>query len=1035
MTNNNFIIAIVYSFAAAFSLQSFAGLKETLLAIGDPNDTQDKVALVEDALTVWSKEAAQASTFDLSFDHYEAFFSIALSSEAIQELSTFAFPSLYCHLLDGAMRLYGTRDDAPALPHTLKMMGNAIADSLGEREFGEEVVVPFITSETSARGMAKFVSASFKEIMSDASTFNLFVDYLSTDAAYRAEIFEAIIGHKDFARVAPIIGFADGDEQSIDLVQQKFFKYLLERKEDWVSQATLLLTVIERDKDMSEWCDSFTAIAKDHILQKIEKGSHRKALVNMLPLVEARRNSRAVGVQWDILEKIHTIPHDELKEMLGLNASKFWKGLLQLKPLNDAFEKMQEEVMKHEMPYLYDFHFRRASEFIYSDLPELENGPSLLSLINAEIPKVICNQNGYDKGVNISCTLGKPLTLHDGSPIGYNVHLPKGEIVAVLFHAYGGHQVSDRLKKMYRPGNISPLDKYLLMNGIAVVTLNTLDLLELKVPQNQMPDDIHDRIQESIHASYEALRAGTLHDDLAVLKELPYFLFGASFGGFVAAKHAQTKKYEGTFRGYLSFDPSVDWDVRHKTRGQVVLSFDSEGKVEARGRLDPALHIADLSAPLLLVHNFDDNNVNVLTSLSYFKKALAVGKKDLIRILLMPKGATLSKTKDKPHNKGHFPRYLTSYIRRLGDHMTRFMKQGPSAIPAAGMLSAHVHELQAYRNFKDASAGERFISVAYRHYLSQPKEITDQVWNEEYLPLFAANYFVEDVSKPERIISAIDDLRKSGQLTDEVWSRSVSSHAAFFAEYIKEVNWWLVPYKSVMNAILESADARKTFAKNVENLDAKSLTFYSSRFILRELFLANPTLAAITDEVIEQAALARVQFENLLAEEQTLALLAAKDAIALAPTAMKKNYEEIVRMMNELSARKPARADVFSYSALLRKTDGCLHDLAKNLHIKSHYRNLIEALATYKDVDVDCARAYAQALVSLALIVGNKDFMEQSLIDAAAPLVRVNCGSLDEVLINNILEPLMKELSPRNSHFTDDDVIRWKTLVQEVSQG
>lgn len=221
---------------------------------------------------------------------------------------------------------------------------------------------------------------------------------------------------------------------------------------------------------------------------------------------------------------------------------------------------------------------------------------------------------------------------------------------------------------------------------------------------------------------------------MSELRGKPIFLFGESQGGTDAIKHAE--EYPDTFSGYISFDGalSLKRDVEERPKRNW-----SESTLSI---LDAMNGIENIKNPILVIHNFDDNNVPIQESLDWYKKAVSAGKRNLVRLLLSARGSPIKNIQvGGIFNKGHnFPLDHQSLV-VLGNYILRFMLNGPSAIPAAGELKAHSYELYAYRNLRNPSVIERLLSEAIRHYdASKPKSITDELWRDEYLPIFLSIY-------------------------------------------------------------------------------------------------------------------------------------------------------------------------------------------------------------------------------------------------------------------------------------------------------
>lgn len=191
--------------------------------------------------------------------------------------------------------------------------------------------------------------------------------------------------------------------------------------------------------------------------------------------------------------------YDSLKQAYTHNILPFFNDISQRREFNKNLNLI--------LPSLYKDNFKDYSRMIFSNLPgiELENAsgknhPQLYT----ELGGIIYNQEGYTKNTeghedikdlpaeNSMIKIGNPLILENYSfedenglqktqniPIGYNIHLPKGEIKGVIIDVYGGSGIKDRINNLNRPKHIGSLEHYLLDQGIAVVTLNLIDLLEL----------------------------------------------------------------------------------------------------------------------------------------------------------------------------------------------------------------------------------------------------------------------------------------------------------------------------------------------------------------------------------------------------------------------------------------------------------------------------------------------------------------------------------------------------------------------------
>src|SRR5690606_26115273 len=120
---------------------------------------------------------------------------------------------------------------------------------------------------------------------------------------------------------------------------------------------------------------------------------------------------------------------------------------------------------------------------------------------------------------------------------------------------------ADRSTNASSPGSLHNYEKYLMNHGVAIIKLNLPDLLELDVPQSQMPEDLHRKIQDCIHKFYRTLTENPekLHTRLKEINTDKIYLGGSSFGGLICVRHAQM--YPDDFSGYISIDGALSSEM------------------------------------------------------------------------------------------------------------------------------------------------------------------------------------------------------------------------------------------------------------------------------------------------------------------------------------------------------------------------------------------------------------------------------------------------------------------------------------------
>ncbi|MBX9977727.1 MAG: leucine-rich repeat domain-containing protein, partial [Alphaproteobacteria bacterium] len=356
--------------------------------------------------------------------------------------------------------------------------------------------------------------------------------------------------------------------------------------------------------------------------------------------------------------------------------------------LNEKTHSVLESFWTNTMPpfsyYLSDFH--TFSTMIFSDLPEARIVKDSFPDPVYTLDKIIYNVSGYPnlpkdpfypKGekivyppdgtidkegahymegrpiflkknkIELLNTKKKDISFKKGIPIDYTIFLPKGEIKAIWIHVYGG------IAPIMTPTPQRKMDKYLLSQGIAVIQLHLADLAlfseEAKHFQMGLPDNVHKKIHESIHAFWNVLKKNP-NELLKNPKDFflnnligkDIFLFGSSFGGRTALRHAEF--HPNTFTGYISHDGVLSFDMKDKTmRHQEVLS-------EKNMNLDPMKGIKKLVDPILILQNYDDNLITNHVTIDFIEKAQNFGKN--VKFFMPSKGSAINKWGLK--YKGHF---------------------------------------------------------------------------------------------------------------------------------------------------------------------------------------------------------------------------------------------------------------------------------------------------------------------------------------------------------------------------------------------
>lgn len=373
--------------------------------------------------------------------------------------------------------------------------------------------------------------------------------------------------------------------------------------------------------------------------------------------------------------------------------------------------------LKVLFPYLYNHHVEEFNDLIITE----SNHQVSEKPIKLSNPKsIIYNLDGYiepnDSYDFSQYTLGASLSIDNEIPIGYVINLPPGTIKASVVTVYGGSEAKDKAEDISLPGRLNAFEKALLTLGFVVIKLNLVDLLKLQVFQDEMPEILSIQILESIDKFHHIIvnSPEQLHPTLSVLKGKRTCLYGASWGGLTTIQYA--KRFEQKFDRYISFAGAL-----------------AGGMAEY---LNPSFEADKISAKTLLIHNYNDNNVNLKVLLKWLKMLGTEQQNSLVNILILEKG---NKVKPKTLNTGHgYPEYNTKAFNLLTDTVSRFVLDEVESFPELSAWRISRYRILSKKNDMRASGQARFIEEIFRRY-----ELKGEVpLRQEQSGLFAIFYFM-----------------------------------------------------------------------------------------------------------------------------------------------------------------------------------------------------------------------------------------------------------------------------------------------------
>ncbi|MDP3532653.1 MAG: hypothetical protein Q8S31_05120, partial [Alphaproteobacteria bacterium] len=364
---------------------------------------------------------------------------------------------------------------------------------------------------------------------------------------------------------------------------------------------------------------------------------------------------------------------------------------------------------------------------------------------------IISNQQKYNDGmdVNVNFNVGRTINvrLDDGSicPIGYTIHFPVNpcKIEAIKVNVYGGWKKDARLKWAYKPSVLEGVDAYLARQNIMIINLNLPDLLDNEIHQSKMTENYMNKLQYCIQSFLHVINTHpeSIHPSLNNIKNVPKYLYGASFGGLTALMQAQ--KYPNSWDGYISHN---GW-----------LSSGENEKWDILGRLyNLKIDPSNFNDVLLVLGNAYDNNVNMRDWTNFYEKIKKMGKERLVKTWFTYNGIECN-TKELLNTghgaPNHFEELLT-YSSVIRD----FMKKDKIVHNVA--LSKWINLVGLIKSYEnDISATPEQLFLAEMHHQEHEKK---RVLSEEELKnIFCVFYAIKN--EPAYLMSLI----KSEPITDD----------------------------------------------------------------------------------------------------------------------------------------------------------------------------------------------------------------------------------------------------------------------------
>ncbi len=461
---------------------------------------------------------------------------------------------------------------------------------------------------------------------------------------------------------------------------------------DYIKWIVLSLNSIEinefinRKNHLKNFLELTNELGNDYLWEKMESGKLKPSLLTLQDhmsalkkLVEIKRN-----------KNINPCPSSRINNSITAAVNSvvfnvFWNLITQEEKVIKSFAENFLDWSKEE--WFQDAFFELIKtlsvywdskiEFVkekFSHLEERINGPKKIKQYfkennllkeSGEISdsiSLIYNNEGFESEhteIDRENTFqGNKLDI-EGIRTGYNIYFPNEltESTALIVCVYGGSPLQEK-DKDYKPGKLSLSKLALLDKGMIIADLNLPDRYALNVPQASMDEMTHTIIHKAIDNFFQTIsqdprvlisgRIGEKQNRyMNLLKEMPKYIFGGSFGGRTAVRHIQL--YPGTFMGAISHDGDLEKGTRN--------------------HLWPINYLDD-TQKILVMQNIDDARVKVSVSTLFNLKAKEIKSKE-VQIYLTQHGnvANLSRGLGALTLKGHFEPTLqedfNNYIQRI----------------------------------------------------------------------------------------------------------------------------------------------------------------------------------------------------------------------------------------------------------------------------------------------------------------------------------------------------------------------------------
>ena len=274
----------------------------------------------------------------------------------------------------------------------------------------------------------------------------------------------------------------------------------------------------------------------------------------------------------------------------------------------------------------------------------------------------------------------------------------------------------------------------------------------------------------------------------------------------------------------------------------------------------PDKKIMLVNDPILLLHNVDDNRVNVNASLEWYNRAIKSGKEKLVKLYVTDVGNPIM-SDEEIGTKGHYAPTEKEAFENYAQTVLYFILNGPSKLPSISQWLYHKKSIEADKYHHTSSVEAQFISEAHQIYSDSVKESLPQgtkitaagilnevnqekIWQNIYLPVLYVIAYVDTLKNDvQKLEEEMNYLKEANLLTAAVLKNGLENFLPLFFVYLKERYNFKIPADMTVDQIANDLDLQSLYKVWLTDLP-KYIDYWdpdvnAATFVLKSLYMGN----------------------------------------------------------------------------------------------------------------------------------------------------------------------------------------------------